>query len=184
MGTMRSNSNNSWFCPKGQIETELINKSEDLLLFAEKQGIILCPLDVKTIAEKLNIEVCFEELPEDISGILKKDENNKWKIKVNANHHPNRQRYTIAHELGHYCLHRYQESFFEDQIFFRGLERTRTEMEANSFASEILIPEKQFQKFLQDNINDVDKLATKFGVATLTLRIRAKELGFIGHGLR
>jgi len=27
-------------------------------------------------------------------------------IGINSNHHPNRQRYTLAHELAHICLHR------------------------------------------------------------------------------
>jgi Zn-dependent peptidase ImmA (M78 family) len=161
-----------------------IDSPQKLLTFAKTNNVTICPLDVKSVANKMGINVDESfELSDNISGILEKDENDKWIIRVNASHHPNRQRYTIAHELGHYCLHKHQERFFEDQIFFRGLESTKTEYQANNFASEILIPEDQFWQFLNEGITDVEELAKKFGVSTLALRIRAKNLGCTGHGL-
>jgi Predicted Zn peptidase len=167
------------------LDADLIGTPESLLNFAEKSGLKICPLDVYGIAEKLGIHVTDDSsLQENISGILEKDENGKWTMRVNASHHPNRKRYTIAHELGHFCLHKHQEMFFEDQLFFRGLERTKTEWQANAFASAILMPENQFQAFLNQGICDVDKLAQEFEVSTLALRIRAQELGFSGHGLK
>jgi Zn-dependent peptidase ImmA (M78 family) len=163
---------------------EIIDSPQKLLKFARNNKVYFFPLDVKYIANKMGIEVKeSHDLSDNISGILEKNEYDKWIIGVNANHHPNRQRYTIAHELGHYCLHRYQERFFEDQVFFRGLESTKTEYQANNFASEILMPEDQFLKFLNNGIKDVEELAKKFGVSTLALRIRAKNLGCTGHEL-
>lgn len=160
-------------------EVPLLDTPEKLFNFAKAQEITTDPLDVAAIAEKLGIVVKFDQsLKDDISGILEKNEDNKWVMRVNAKHHPNRQRYTIAHELGHFCLHKHQETFFEDQIFFRGLEKTRTEKQANQFASELLMPESLFTQYLNDGVTDVESLAKRFGVSTLALRIRAKSLGY------
>jgi Zn-dependent peptidase ImmA (M78 family) len=56
-------------------------------------------------------------------------------------------------------------------------------MQANSFASEVLMPEGDFRKMVRDGKNKIDELAQEFGVSTLALRIRAKNLGMSGHGL-
>ena len=161
------------FCP------DLIDTSEALLKFAADSDIKLCPLDVQEVALRLGIFIVPDSsFHEEISGILEKDENDQWTIRVNAHHHPNRQRYTIAHELGHYCLHRHQKDIFKDQIFFRGLERSRVEWQANTFAGEILMPEDQFRSFLQEDVCDIDELAKRFQVSSLALRVRASELGF------
>lgn len=159
--------------------TPTIDTPAKLLNFARSNNIRILPLDTKALAEKLGIQVIYAtDLKDEVSGILEKDENDRWIIRVNNKHHPNRQRYTIAHELGHYCLHKHQEKFFEDQTFFRGRGRTRTETQANRFASELLMPEDVFQRFLNEGVTDVETLAQRFGVSTLALRIRAKDLGY------
>ena len=158
---------------------ETIDTPAKLLNFARSNNIRTLPLNTKYLAVKLGIQVIdAPDLKDDVSGILEKDENDHWIIRVNIKHHPNRRRYTIAHELGHYCLHKHQEKFFECESFFRGRDRTRTETQANRFADELLMPKKVFQRFLNANITDVETLAQRFGVSTLALRIRAKELGY------
>jgi Zn-dependent peptidase ImmA (M78 family) len=153
-----------------------------LLDHADKEGISRYPLDVEALAKSLGIEVRLENMAEDISGTLEKIDD-KWTIQVNRKHHPRRRRYTIAHELGHYCLHRHQESLFEDIIFFRGLEPTKTERQANIFASEILMPEYEFAQAIENGITNIEQLAERFGVSSMAIRVRAKELGYAGHGL-
>lgn len=164
------------------IDAEFITTSDGLLRFAEANEINKCPLDVKNLAEKIGIIICQKPFNEDISGHLRLD-GDKWTITVNKLHHPLRKRYTIAHEMAHYFLHRNEEIYFEDQIFFRGLERSAMEWEANKFASEILMPETEFKRLLSEGTKGVEDLAKKFEVSTLALRIRAKDLGFTGHGL-
>ncbi len=162
----------------------LIDTAEKLLRYADVQGLGSIPLNVEAIARKFGISVEPVSLKDDISGILYEDkENNSWVLRVNKEHHPNRQRYTIAHELGHFCLHRHLKQFFEDKIFFRGSESNKEEWQANEFASAILIPEQKFREKVRSGITKVDKLAREFQVSTLALRIRAKTLGISGHGL-
>jgi len=162
----------------------LIDTPEKLLKFAELQGLKVIPLDVVGVAEKFGIRVKEVSLEDDLSGILyKNEEKDSWVMQVNEDHHLNRRRYTIAHELGHFCLHRHLKQYFEDKIFFRGNDPSKTEWQANDFASAILMPEQKFRGEVRSGKRKVDELAKEFQVSTLALRIRAKSLGMTGHGL-
>jgi Zn-dependent peptidase ImmA (M78 family) len=59
----------------------------------------------------------------------------------------------------------------------------RDKAAANVFARQILMPDEQFKNDVRNGINDIENLADKYGVPTLAVRIRAKELGMRGHGL-
>jgi len=162
----------------------LIDTAEKFLRYVNVQGLGSIPLDVEAIAKKFGIRIEYVSLENDLSGILYKDEeDDSWVMQVNEDHHPNRQRYTIAHELGHFCLHRHLSLRFEDKIFFRGGEANKPEWQANDFASAILMPEQKFREKVRSGMTTVDKLAKEFQVSTLALRIRAKTLGMSGHGL-
>lgn len=147
------------------------------------------PVDVVAIAEALGIEVRLEELEDEVSGMLLVRGDHPV-IGVNARHHANRQRFSVAHELGHYLLHRDQEAFFIDAaVFFRREGATPTtwaqEKEANVFAAELLLPERAVQEAWQDNPIDVfddtaiRRLAARFNVSTQALAIRLSELDLV-----
>jgi Zn-dependent peptidase ImmA (M78 family) len=175
------------FTPSGDISSgdiALIDTPEKLLRFAEDQGLSPISLDVKGVAEKFGIRVEYVALKDNLSGILFKDEeSNSWVMQVNEDHHPNRQRYTIAHELGHFCLHKHLKQRFEDKIFFRGGTPDKPEWQANEFASAILMPEQSLREKVRSGTRSIENLAKEFEVSTLALRIRAKNLGMSGHGL-
>jgi Zn-dependent peptidase ImmA (M78 family) len=61
------------------------------------------PVAVDYIAQKKGITVRFVPLKEDLSGIIFVKDSPV--IVVNSLHHPNRQRFTLGHELGHFELH-------------------------------------------------------------------------------
>lgn len=165
-------------------DIDLIDTPDKLRAYAAKNSIAACPLDVEAVAKSLGIHLQYSPLQNDLSGILRMNpDDGQWQMIVNASHHPKRQRYTIAHELGHFCLHRYGVKTFEDKIFFRATPSNQMEWEANEFAANILMPEDEFRAFVRDGITSVDELANEFSVSSLALRIRAKELGFSGHGL-
>jgi len=162
---------------------DLIDTPEKLLSFAEHNNVNMIPLDVEDLASRLDITINLRSLENDLSGILYKDDADKWIIEVNQLHHKNRRRYTIAHELGHYILHRHLKDRFEDEIFFRGGEPSNEEWQASEFASNILMPEQEFRQFIKDGVDKIEELSTEFQVSTIALRIRAKNLGMSGHGL-
>ncbi|MNV69463.1 hypothetical protein D3C71_1623750 [compost metagenome] len=119
-----------------------------------------------------------------MSGELRRAPNGKdWVMKVNALHHPNRQRFTIAHELGHFSRHRGGQAEFVDQNFFRNGDSSPMESEANRFAGELLMPEEVFRKYVKLFDGSIEELGKHFKVSTLAVRVRAKMLGMKGHGL-
>jgi len=161
-----------------------LNTPQELIDFAKKHCIELCPLDVSALTKLLNIKMRLEPLKGDDSGCLYKDKKtNEWIMLINSQHHQNRQRFTIAHELGHFIKHSGQNDFFKDEVFFRNNESNIIEVEANKFASELLMPKETFESFVQNNSQIVSEIAQYFGVSAMAVRIRAQQLGYKGHNL-
>lgn len=144
------------------------------------------PVDVVSIAEAHGVEVRLEELEDAVSGMLVVH-GDRPIIGVNATHHPNRRRFSIAHELGHYLLHREEDRVFIDAaVYFRREGATATtwtqEKEANAFAAELLLPERRVRdEWRADPIDVFDDVAIKrwadrFGVSPQALLIRLTEL--------
>lgn len=116
-------------------------------------------------------------LPQVISGFLQK-ENDEWTISVNANHNPKRQRFTMAHEFAHYCLHKNDNDSFEDGIFFRTDNSDSREYAANRFASEILMPTTDVKSLIASGVLNIAKLSTIFDVSLMAMKTRVSELGY------
>ena len=140
------------------------------------------PVDIVDFAQKLGIEIKYENLENDVSGKISIKEGH-YTITVEARHSPNRQRFTIAHEIAHYFLHKNLKENFEDVVFFRGGDTNSIEFQANLFAGEILMPEEEFFKQIKSGKSKIEDLAEYFGVSTLAIRVRAKQLNLQGHGL-
>lgn len=70
---------------------------------------------------------------------------------------------------------------FECDVFFRGADKGISKG-ANDFARAILMPEKQFRADIRGGMGDIGELSDKYKVSSIAIRIRAKELGFRGHG--
>src|SRR6266700_3429838 len=79
----------------------------------ETNAITRAPVPVENLAKALHIDVRYSEGSEDVSGALIRD-GASVVIAVNSAQHENRQRFTIAHELGHYLLHKVKLHFDED----------------------------------------------------------------------
>lgn len=131
------------------------------------------PMDVFGLAAALDLKIQRVSLPNNISGYLK-EINGKWEIGVNSLHHPNRQRFTIAHELGHYFLHR-DRAPFEDGLLFRKENQLNSlEREANQFASLLLMPSHEFRRAL--NNQHISEVAKMFGVSEQAARYRLQHI--------
>ncbi len=116
-------------------------------------------------------------------------------IGVNSLHHPNRQRFTIAHELGHLELHRQMitsnvhvdknfPALMRDRKSATGTEQI--EIEANQFAAELLMPIALIEQALagkQFDIDDdgpIEELAKKLRVSKQALEYRIRNRGYHG----
>lgn len=95
---------------------------------------------------------------------------------------PDRDRFTIAHELGHYILHfpkvqdRYPNEPMKATRWVDESDETqrRAEWEANWFAAGFLMPEAEFRSVFQGNL---DAVAKHFGVSRSAAGVRANSLG-------
>lgn len=107
-------------------------------------------------------------------------------IAVEANDHEHRQRFTIAHEIGHFALH-YQahpewETFTcsdaDMQVQSSGpTPHTQREWEANLFASEMLMPAEQVKLMHRVVKASLFKLSRHFQVSRQAMEIRLGRLG-------
>jgi Zn-dependent peptidase ImmA (M78 family) len=151
------------------------------------------PVDVCILAEKEGISLRRDPLEDSVSGMLVVKDNQSV-IVVNSTHHLNRQRFTIAHELGHYFLHRNLANVFFDEslLFFRDEKSAQgtkyQEIEANVFAAELLMPEQTLRERISeeplDALDDVEQsaltqLANELQVSCQALTIRLMRLGLI-----
>lgn len=152
-------------------------------------GIDCAPVDVIDIAEKSGAAVIEKPLEDTVSGFLLV-KNKQAVIVFNANHHSNRQRFTIAHELGHYLLHKEKAFFLDSQMtFYRDQHSSEGiywhEIEANTFAAALLMPNDLLESYLRNqqfdlyNPLDVTSLSSKFGVSEQALTIRLVSLGLV-----
>lgn len=154
-------------------------------------GVDRAPVDVETLAARFGVSVTYERFDDATSGIVVRKGSGAV-IGVNANHHPNRQRFTIAHELGHYFLHEEQGGVFVDEylVQFRS-DRTSdeslhlTETEANAFAAELLMPASLLEDDLErgpvekSDERAISWLATRYGVSQQAMTIRLTTLGLL-----
>lgn len=153
-------------------------------------GIHQVPVDVFAVTTHLGLDVLAEALDSSTSGVLVVGVEHAV-IGVNQHHHRRRQRFTIAHELAHYVLHRHASNVFVDSTLTFHRNKTsaegvdRQEVEANAFAAELLMPEgllKQYWEAQQLDLYDdvaLARLAARFDVSEQALTIRLMNLRLV-----
>lgn len=154
------------------------------------------PVKVKSIIKEMGIKLEKVDLGEDISGALV-IENGKPRIGYNTFESEVRQRFTLAHELGHYVLHGKgkDDYLFVDnaKVMFRTNKTSnqdyKREREANVFAASLLMPksliheefksieESSNHNLIEDEI--VKEMASKFKVSQIAMTYRLINLGLI-----
>ena len=93
-----------------------------------------------------------------------------------------RQRFTIAHELGHHLLSHTDSNhqFRDDPSKFNINVTIPEETQANKFAAELLMPELAIDHFIfNENISSLNELAKKFSVSMVAMQFRLKNLGLL-----
>jgi len=138
------------------------------------------PVKIAAIARALGVEVRSATLKPRISGELKKSETSEsgYRIRVNRHEAPVRQRFTIAHEVGHFLLHRdLIGDGIEDNILYRSSLSNQIEIEANRMAAELLMPRGLILPYVEQcggRISDdlVLRLSEDFEVSEAAMRIR------------
>jgi Zn-dependent peptidase ImmA (M78 family) len=145
------------------------------------------PVKVEVIAKHLGAVLRYEPFDDEISGVLYRDKRSII-IGVSSLHHPNRQRFTIAHEIGHLVLHEMEVHVDKGyRVALRNSTSSQAvdanEIDANRFAAELLMPahflEDDVRLFLHDVEDDGElrELARKYRVSTQAMAYRLGNLG-------
>lgn len=89
-----------------------------------------------------------------------------------------RDRFTAAHELGHYIMHRHVEIVFH-RAEHGALKPFRdSEWQANTFAGALLMPEQQMK-----TCRSLDEVCRRFGVTAAAAAVQNKQLSKRGMGI-
>ncbi|MEU1099031.1 ImmA/IrrE family metallo-endopeptidase [Streptomyces sp. NPDC005877] len=134
------------------------------------------PVDVERVAEGLGIIVVRQEGPEDLSGMLLRRDG-QVAIGLNPAHPATRQRFALAHLIGHHQLHPRRDLILDtdqrityeaDRIGLACLPLDREEADANRFAAMLLAPPSAVRNAVH---------ATPYGTAEELLRALAGQFG-------
>lgn len=140
----------------------------------------VAPVDLEAMAAAMGIELDMQaQFPDGSSGRVRhvSAPSPHYKIEVNARHSAKRKRFTLAHEIAHYLLHRTQ---IGDGITDNALYRSRLgeplETEANRLAVELIMPANLVKTFWRSGIRSLNQLCEMFQVSEEALRIRLQQL--------
>ena len=139
------------------------------------------PVPVFQILDELGLGPQFQLLDDDISGWIERKDNGTYSVAVNAAHATVRQRFTAAHELGHFIYHR--------DLLGQGVGDTRAyraqntpfpnsairpihERQANSFAANLLMPRATIAALKAEGLTTPPELADRLEVSLHAMCIR------------
>ena len=153
------------------------------------------PVDVEAIAQALGLAIVRANLGNEVSGMLVTNKGRSY-VCVHERHHPVRQRFTIAHEIGHHVLGHQLESGDHVHIDHGNFISQRgprastgldpKEIEANQFAAALLMPVTLVRQATTDVAgksplldSHVELLADRFRVSQQAMTIRLTTLGLL-----
>lgn len=135
------------------------------------------PVKVGTLAKELGVDVKISTLTAGISGEIRLVDN-VVVIKVNRHDVKERQRFTIAHEIAHFLLHKDKISDgIVDDILYRSRLSDELEQQANRLAADIIMPwaliKKSLEKINADKAEEKIEIVSKLAEVSLTaMKIR------------
>ncbi|KMZ13744.1 Zn peptidase [Candidatus Burkholderia humilis] len=134
------------------------------------------PIDPTPIARAVGVEVMDDS---DMGSVLGRFDyvDGRPHIYVNSKKSALCQRFTIAHELGHYAL-RHGDSFEDSADQFVEIPRRLVELEANKFAAFLLVPGSAVEHLImRRNIVDPQRLMEIFDVSEVVLETSLDDSG-------
>lgn len=145
--------------------------------------------EIVTLAKRLGLKVFEDDLPFCEAGYLEyapsAESQSGYRIVVNKNHRPEKQRFTVAHEIAHFVLHRNEPS---EEVLFERLHRLGSrslylldaeedmEQEADAFAVHLLMPAGLVRNESRKPGMSCRELARSFQVSNRAMEIRLEEL--------
>lgn len=139
------------------------------------------PIRLPELARALGVPIKAATLGPGISGEIRPDGGEGFVIRINRHDPAKRQRFTVAHELAHYLLHRSEiGTGIEDDVLYRSELSDRREQQANRLAADILMPgdllAEAREAAEEKGVGDVVLyLADLFAVSEAAMRIKVGQ---------
>lgn len=133
------------------------------------------PVNPISIANSMGVKVYSSESMGTFSGYYDADTN---AIVVNSGDSTSRQRFSIAHELGHSAMG-HGSSPRDNSQQFNQYHYDPKEVAANIFAAELLMPGEAVRTMVEQRELTFQQLCEKFDVSSSAMRIRLESLGYL-----
>lgn len=161
----------------------ILERAEDRDLEIVREFIAEKPVSVARLARALGLEVKLASLKPNISGMIRPSETARsgFEIRINKFEIPERQRFTIAHEIGHYLLHKDMiGNGIVDSVMYRSRLSNLLETQANKAAAEIIMPARLVRDDLKmfrskgaySEKEILDELSRNYNVSKQAMSIR------------
>jgi Zn-dependent peptidase ImmA (M78 family) len=169
---------------RGPLRAE--KKAAELL---EQAGVEQPPVPVETLAFGLGADITYEPYDGDVSAMLLRGDGAPV-IGINSRHAKTRQRFSVAHEIGHLVMHKGRPMFVDRfvRVNWRNGESNQDEIEANAFAAELLMPRNLLGEEVERALTKraalppqvlARQLAKVFQVSTESMNYRLENLGIL-----
>lgn len=140
------------------------------------------PVPLPEMAAALGLTVNMEaHLPPGISGQIMRIRHpagDRYQIDVNGQDSAGRRRFTLAHEIAHFLLHReFLDGELTDDRMYRSRLGDAMERQANRLAAQLLMPGNLVRVAWNAGGRNVASLARAFDVSAQAMEIRLRELG-------
>ena len=166
--------------------SKIINEFEELTSnILINNDMFKVPVDVVKIAKLNDIAVYEGDLEKSVSGAIRYNkEKENFEILVNKNDTRERKRFTIAHEIGHFFLHK--EILMSDEIHIDIMyrmpnedeEQKKRERDVDYFAGALLMNKTLLTKMYNES-NTITELAKIFDVSVSAMTVRLDILGLL-----
>lgn len=143
------------------------------------------PVRLGGLAKRLGVPIKVASMKTGVSGQISQEDGG-YLIRINRNEARERQRFTIAHELAHFLLHREiidrSPDGITDNVLYRSGASEAIEYEANRLAADLVMPMELVQQKLDQDFGGVvtdatiEGLADAFEVSKAAMEIRLSTL--------
>ncbi|SMM97647.1 Zn peptidase [uncultured Candidatus Thioglobus sp.] len=132
------------------------------------------PVNIGDLSRKFGVNAYIADLGDNISGQIIKDTNSGgFKISVAKSDNRHEQRFTAAHELSHFLLHKKEiGDGIVDSPLYRSKLSNKIEVEANKLAADILMPYKKIDTVIEGGVRTLEELAKYFDVSVQAMKVR------------
>jgi Zn-dependent peptidase ImmA (M78 family)/DNA-binding XRE family transcriptional regulator len=135
----------------------------------------------------VGLRIFCEPLPSQVAGLYASAADAGYCILLNRKHRPERQRFTLAHEYGHFLCDRHKPG-----VDYLAGEKRRPANErfADAFAISFLVPRTSLRRYFLDTVartndfrvEDLCQLSSIYGVSVQAMTLRLEELGLVPRG--